>query len=129
MRKVMGAGRRQLIGQFLGESLLVSMLALVLAVALLHALLPLFNTLTGKALAIEYLENRMVLAGLLGLTLIVGAGAGSYPAFLLSAFRPVMVLKGLRSKTGGAVMLRKGLVVFQFTISTALIIATLVVLG
>jgi len=128
MRKVLGAARPQLIRQFLGEALLLSGLALVLAMALIQVALPVFNSLSGKAISINYLDNLALLGSLVGLTLLVGVVAGSYPAFFLSAFRPSEVLKGqTRHGRSRAVALRKGLVVFQFAISIFLIASTAVV--
>ncbi|MFQ5569488.1 MAG: ABC transporter permease [Rhodothermales bacterium] len=129
VRKVVGAHRLNLVGQFLGESILLSLLALVLAVMLVEMLLPLFNDVTGKALSIDYAGNLLFLGVLVGAALLVGLAAGSYPAFYLSAFRPVAVLKGNAAAGGqrGAARLRRGLVVFQFAITIVLLIATAVV--
>ena len=127
IRKVVGSTRAALVRQFLAESVLLCLVALVLAMALIAAVLPLFNTLAEKELAYTALLTPGFLAGLLGVTLVVGLLAGSYPAFVLSSFRPVQVLKGaFRTSSRGAV-LRKGLVVFQFAISVALIASTLIV--
>lgn len=127
MRKVMGAGRNQLIGQFLGESVLLSLLAMILAVAIVEVSLPWFNAFIGKDLVFEYLASPANLAALLGLAVLVGFVAGSYPAFYLSAFRPATVLKGDLTRGSGGVLFRKILVVAQFAISIALVIATGVV--
>ena len=126
VRKASGARRGVLIQQFLGESLLLSGLAMIVALVLVSLLLPAFNELTGKALSFGLLQNASLLLGLLGITLFVGVVAGSYPAFVLSSFRPAAVLKGERQGAGRA-GLRKGLVVFQFAISAFLIIAAGVV--
>ena len=126
MRKVLGAYRQQLAGQFLGESFLVAIVAMVLAVGFVIPALPLFNSLSGKALSVISLQNSIVIWGLLGITLVVGLASGSYPAFALSSFRPVEVLKGALNGAAGA-GLRKMLVVFQFGISIVLIVGTLVV--
>ena len=127
LRKVVGAHRRQLVGQFLGEATLVSFLALVVGLALVELLLPAFNTLTGKTLATHYTEDAGLLTGLLLLGLIVGGLAGSYPALYLSAFRPASVLKGGLPRGTRAARLRKSLVVAQFTISIVLLIGVGVV--
>jgi putative ABC transport system permease protein len=123
MRKVLGAHRRQLVQQFLSEAMLVSLLAVLGALLLAEALLPVFNALSGKAMALQYRAQPGLLATLLGLGLLVGLLAGSYPAFFLSAFRPMTVLKGLTA--GGSkytTTLRKGLVVFQFATTVVLLI-------
>ncbi|HET6568632.1 MAG TPA: ABC transporter permease [Rhodothermales bacterium] len=125
MRKVVGAGRHQLMTQFLGESVLLSLLALLIAAVLVELALPSFNAFAGKSLEIGYTENAGWIAGLIGLGVFIGILAGSYPAFFLSGFRPVQVLKGM-SNTGGHSLttLRKVLVTIQFAISVVLIIGT-----
>ncbi len=95
IRKVLGAHRGLLIKQFLGESVLFSVLALLLAMGLVALFLPAFNALADKQLAVRYLDNSGYLWGLLGIALFVGVFAGSYPAIILSSFRPIHVLKGL----------------------------------
>ena len=125
MRKVVGAQRRHLIGQFLGESALLALVALVLAMVLVALALPTFGSLTGKAITIGTLIAPTFVLALIGVALTVGLLAGSYPAFFLSAFRPAAVLKGeLRAGAGRGTWLRKGLIVFQFFISIGLIIGT-----
>ena len=128
MRKVMGAFRAQLIRQFLFESVLTALASLVLSICLIEFLLPVFNSISGKNLRVEYFSNPEMLLALAGLVLFIGIAAGSYPAFYLSAFRPVRVLKGKFTKTGSLdAFFRKGLVVFQFCISSILIIGTAVI--
>ncbi len=127
MRKVVGAHRWQLIGQFLGESLLFTVVALVVALVLVMLFLPAFNAFTGKALHWDLSTNGAVLLGLLGLTLIVGLLSGSYPAFYLSRFSPAVVLKGKLAVGSGAALLRQGLVVAQFALSIGMIVSTVVV--
>jgi putative ABC transport system permease protein len=122
MRKVLGAYRKQLIGQFLGESLLIAGLALIIAVSVVEATLPYFNDFVGKHLSLAVWQNPEMIAGLIAITLFVGLLSGSYPAFLLSSFRPVRVLKG-EDKSSGKSTFRRVLVVSQFTISIALIIS------
>jgi putative ABC transport system permease protein len=126
MRKVVGAERSQLIIQFLGESVLVTLAASVLALGLAAVLLPLFNSLTGKTFDYAVLFNPALLLSLLGIILFIGLLSGSYPALFLSSFKPVEVLKGNFAKAGTrqGVMIRKGLVTFQFTISIVLVICT-----
>ena len=125
MRKVVGAQREHLIGQFLGESVLLGLVALVVAGVLVWLAVPEFNALTGKDLAAAALINPLMVLGLTGVAVIVGLLAGSYPAFFLSGFRPAAVLKGtLRAGAGSGTWLRKGLIVFQFFISIGLIVST-----
>ena len=127
IRKVVGADRRQLIAQFLGESVLLTAFAMLLAVALVELALPSFGAFLEKPLAFS-LADPGTLVVLLGGTIIVGLIAGSYPAFYLSHFRPVSVLKGVASSSG-SVVLRQVLVVFQFATSIVLLIATGVVMA
>ena len=125
--KVVGAGRNSLIGKFISEALLLSLLSVLLAVALLYIFLPAYNTLVGKQLHINLFQPGHLL-GLLGIAIGTGLIAGSYPAFYLSSFNPIHVLKGMRIKTsGGAVAIRKGLVITQFTASVTLIIGTVII--
>ena len=138
VRKVMGSLRGQLIGQFLVESLMMTALAFLLSVVLVQAVLPAFDALTGDAIRVPY-ESGYLWLILLSLVLATGLLAGSRPAFYLSSFQPVKVLKGdlTRSRTrpgrssmriGKAASLpRKALVVLQFTCSIALIISTIIV--
>ncbi len=127
VRKVMGSAKLALTNQFLIESLLLTAIALVLAVGLVYLLLPAFNGLIGKKLVLNFVTMPWLLPGLLAFWLLVGLLAGSYPAFFLSSFTPIAVLKGrfVSSKASGS--LRNGLVVFQFCISIALMIGTTVV--
>ena len=126
MRKVLGSGQGQLIGQFLMESIFLCLLAFGFGLLLAEVLLPHFNALAGKTLTIPYQVPWFL--PLLGLTTIgTGVLAGLYPSFYLSGFKPIKVLKGQLSVGRNSGLLRKSLVVVQFTISTALIIGTLVV--
>jgi len=127
MRKVVGANRNQLVGQFLGESVLFSFSAFLFALLIIYLFLPLFNGLTGKEFTFSIVKNIHMLSGLLGITLLSGLFAGSYPAFLLSGCRPVTVLKGKTGTGGKSAVLRKILVLVQFSISTVLLIGTGVV--
>jgi len=127
MRKVTGALRWDIIKQFFGESLLMAFISLVLAVGVVLLLLPVFNTLTGKELVLDLSHNLALTLGLLGVTLLTGLIAGSYPALFMSSFQPVKIMKdtsGIGSKSS---LFRKILVVLQFAISVTLIIRTLVV--
>ena len=125
MRKVVGAQRGHLIGQFLGESALLALVALVIAMGLVLLMLPAFGTLTGKTITPGTVLAPLFVLALIGVALAVGLLAGSYPAFFLSAFRPAAVLKGeLRAGTGPGTWLRKILIIGQFGISLFLIIST-----
>ena len=123
MRKVLGAYRSQLIGQFIGESMLLSAIALVTAIGLVYTLLPLFNNLAGKQLELAF-ASSWLLPALVGIALSVGVLAGGYPAFFLSSFRPVAVLQGALKAGASNAILRKILVVVQFAISIAMIVGT-----
>jgi putative ABC transport system permease protein len=127
IRKVLGSVKSQLVRQFLTESVLLTLIALIVALGLIKLALPVFNALAVKQLQVGFFNNVMTLPILLLICLIVGLLAGSYPAFILSAYKPVAVLKGRLTGTARGVLLRKGLVVFQFFISTTLIIGTVVV--
>ncbi len=126
VRKVVGARRVSLIGQFLGEAMLLAAIALVIAIIVVVSLLPAFNHLTGKQLALS-LSQPFVWSLLLGLLGITGILAGSYPAFFLSSLNPARVLKGTLRFGSGAQYFRRGLVVFQFVMSMLLITGTLIV--
>lgn len=125
VRKVMGSFRQQLINQFLTESFMLSFVGVLLAVLMLYGLLPYFNELTGKQLTFPF--TLTALGIVLIIALVVGLLAGSYPAFILSSFNPVTVLKGKFTGTQSGKWIRNGLVVFQFWISIMLIIGTLVI--
>ncbi len=127
IRKVSGALKSQLIGQFLGESLLLSIVSLVLAVVMVYLLLPEFNLLAGKELTPAFFTNPLFIIGIIGVAVLIGIISGSYPAFYLSSFNPVTVIKSAVSQKGGSGILRKVLVVFQFFIATAMIIGTIIV--
>jgi len=126
LRKVVGAGRMQLIGQFFGESLFISFIALLIAVCMVCLLLPVFNNLAGKQLSIQLLDGKLI-ALLLGIALFTGLVSGSYPALLLSGFKPVQVLKGNMKMMGGNLYFRNGLVIVQFVVSIVLLAGTAVV--
>jgi len=127
VRKSVGASKATLVGQFLGESVLIAMASFVLAMVLAWAALPFFNQLAERQLSLSFLENPVLYGGFFALALLTGLVAGIYPAFYLSSFRPVEVLKGKFVNNLSAVFLRKGLVVFQFVISAGLILASLVI--
>ncbi|HYF67765.1 MAG TPA: ABC transporter permease [Ohtaekwangia sp.] len=126
LRKVVGAVRPHLIGQFLAESLIVALLAMVLALLIIYLVLPYFNTLGGKQLQLD-LTNLQLISSLLGITVLTGLLAGSYPALYLSGFVPAVVLKGsFKAGTSGA-FFRNTMVVIQFAVSISLIVGTTVV--
>ncbi|MEO8173140.1 MAG: ABC transporter permease [Sediminibacterium sp.] len=128
IRKVLGSGRKQLIRQFLTEALLYSFISTLIALFLVVVLLPLFNTVAGKTLSIDTLFSSGTWIMILAVMIITGLLAGSYPAFYLTSFNPVTVLKGgfFSTKFSNS-FIRNGLVVFQFTVSIALIISTVIV--
>ncbi len=127
IRKVVGAGRQQLTRQFIGESVLVCVIAFLLTVGAATLLLPSFNLLAGKTLS-KGIFGDMGFIGILFLASIcIGLLAGVYPALVLSSFKPVTVLKGRFATGTRGILLRKGLVIAQFTISIALIISTIIV--
>ena len=123
IRKVIGSDRKQLIFQFLGESFFLCTVAFVLAIAWVKLLLPLFNELANKALAISYLFDAKLIAGYIALYIITGLLAGFYPALVLSGYNPVQTLYS-RFQIAGKNYLQKSLVVLQFTLASFLIIAT-----
>jgi putative ABC transport system permease protein len=123
VRKVAGSGKFQLISQFLSESILITFFALFIAFVLVQLALPAFNNISGKHLSFDVKPGL----AFIGLGLLVGIVAGIYPAFYLSSFKPIAVLKGKLTTNHKSFGLRSGLVVFQFFISVALIIGTIVV--
>jgi len=127
IRKVTGSSRSQLILQFLSESVLTAFVAVLLSSILVIFLLPVFNSLSGKSFNLQTLLQPFNIVLLLGIGLFTGLAGGSYPAFYLSGFRPVSVLKGALSKASGNVSLRRTLVVLQFSISMIMLICTWVV--
>ncbi len=127
VRKVVGAQRGQLATQFFGESLLMAFSAMGLALLMAGLVLPAFNTFAGKALSLGVFLNPVFLLILLGIVAVVGVMAGGYPAVVLSRFRPIAVLRGSLRATRHGHVLRKSLVVFQFSLSIALMVGTAVV--
>jgi putative ABC transport system permease protein len=123
VRKVAGSGKWQLISQFLFESILISAVALIIAIVLVQATLPAFNNISGKQLVLSV----QPLLAFIALGLLVGIVAGIYPAFYLSSFKPIAILKGKLTSNNKSFGLRSSLVVFQFFISVGLIIGTIVV--
>lgn len=128
MRKVLGAGRRQLIQQFMGESFLITLTAFPLTLALVEIVLPLFNVLSGRNLHMNYGDNIALLIFLAGILSFTGFAAGFYPAIFISSFQPVKVLKGTFKSGLSVSFLRKTLVVSQFVVSLVFVICTLLIL-
>ncbi|MBK7652801.1 MAG: ABC transporter permease [Flammeovirgaceae bacterium] len=124
LRKVVGAFKNQLISQYLSESVLISVLALVLGCGLAFVALSWLNQFTGKFLSINPVDNWMLFVGLIGFAVLVGILAGLYPAFVISSFKPALVLKGQQGSVKGKGLVRKTLVISQFSISIVLLIAT-----
>ncbi len=124
IRKVMGSHRIQLISQFIVESLVLTVFSFVISMILVIAILPFFNDLLEKNISLSWLQNPMLIFGFMSIIVFVGILGGSYPAFYLSSFNPVVVLKGKNSARGGNAFLRKGLVILQFSISIIMIICT-----
>ena len=125
LRKVFGAQQSQIAGQHLGESLVLSGFALVLGVVLAHLFLPIFNSLSGKSLVLDYLSSGSTLAALLAFTLLVAFVSGSYPSLVLSRFNPVAIFRR-QVQVGGPNLLIRGLMVVQFGLSAALVVSILV---
>ncbi len=124
MRKVIGAARYQLIMQHLAESILVTLFAAVFAFAAVYAVVPSLNNMYQRYADVSVLMQTQSLLVIGGLVLVVGFTAGLYPAFVLSSFKPISVLKGSFKNSAGGIRLRKILVVLQFTISIALMVGT-----
>jgi putative ABC transport system permease protein len=127
LRKVVGSRRGPLIAQFLSESVLLTIISLIISIILLIILLPKFNTLAGKSFDLSILYSPVVILSLISVIIIAGIFGGSYPAFFLSRFSPVTVLKGEITQGTAGSLFRKILVVIQFTISVVMIVCTLVV--
>ncbi len=127
VRKVMGAQKKQLIIQFITESVLIALISLGVSLATIYLLLPAFNGLANKSIPFDYILQPTVLLSLIAIVVFVGIVGGSYPAFYLSNFNPVNVLKGKSASRGGSVLFRKTLVIAQFSISIFMLISTMVV--
>jgi putative ABC transport system permease protein len=127
VRKVIGANRNNLLRQFFGETILLSIISLLVAIALIEIALPFFNNLTGKHLVFNPLENIPLIIAFLIIAILVGVGAGLYPAFFLSSFQPVTVLKNAYKSNGFNLKLRSILVVTQFSIAVVLIICAMII--
>ncbi|MCP4632784.1 MAG: FtsX-like permease family protein [candidate division Zixibacteria bacterium] len=127
LRKVVGSGRTQLIAQFLGESLVITLIALFLAEPIALLVLPWINDLGGMTLSLNIAENSALLSSFVILFFFVGILAGLYPAFVLSGFKPISVLRGSFKSGKRGTTMRKALVVFQFSLSIALICLTFII--
>lgn len=127
IRKTIGAQKNQLRGQFLGESVLLAFMAFVLAILLIRLFIPIFNSISGKALSLGALFQGINWTVLIGITLAAGLLAGLYPALYLTRFDPAKVLKGGAQSGSGRSIFRRGMALFQFVISIALIIGTLII--
>ena len=127
LRKVVGARRGQLIGQFMGESVLITFLALLVALGLTHFLLPAFGYLLERPIELNLIKNGWLLPGLLALVGVVGVCAGSYPAFLMSSLRPIQALKGSIGRRFSGMKIRQWLMVGQYAVSIGLMISSLVI--
>ncbi len=125
VRKAMGAKKAALVWQFLGESLILCLIALLVSVTLLVSALPIFNAFTQKNITL--FQNPVLVLWIAGITVFTGLLSGLYPAVYLSSFKPISVLKGKMATGMSALFIRKGLVVFQFTISISLIIVAVVI--
>ena len=127
IRKVIGGTKKSLVFQFLTEALLLTVLSTLMAVLLMNLLLPYFNELSGKDLKISFYEHPLWIECMIGLIIIVGLLSGSYPAWILSGFRPIEVLK-MKIRLSGSNFFTKSLVTLQFVVSSALIISTLIII-
>ena len=127
IRKTLGSTKGKLIQQFLTESILLTLIAVIIAIAIIILVLPYFSNLSGKTLEINFLNNFLTLPAIILFALVVGLLAGIYPAFFLTSFQPVKVLKGDTKMKGKGAWMRSGLVIFQFSISIILFIGTFIV--
>jgi len=121
MRKVVGSSLSQLRGQFIGESLFISFISLILAIPLVDIAIPALNSIAGTSITFNLGQLQTLILPMLAIWAFIGVVAGLYPAFILSSFKPVTILKGSYQKSKGGVLIRKILVIFQFTLSIALI--------
>ncbi len=126
VKKSVGAERNSLIAQFLTESLVVALLAFLISLVAVWLFLPIFNSITEKEMVLP-VAHPVILFGLLGISIFTGLIAGSYPALFLSGFKPVEILKNQQLGSFKEVLIRKGLVVFQFAIAVVLIVSILVI--
>jgi putative ABC transport system permease protein len=127
MRKVVGASRANIIRQFFGESFLLSSIAILISLLLVRLVLPAFNNLAQKDLALNFINHPILLVLLISITLVTGLIAGSYPALYLSSFQPVSIMKNLTGKGAKGQLIKKILIVFQFSAAIILIISTIMI--
>ena len=127
LRKVVGAVRSQITVQFLGESILIAFLSLLLAIAISYLLLPVFGSLMERSIELNFIQNKLLIPGLLLLVILVGLFSGSYPAFVMSSLRPIQVLKGKMDGKLSGFRLQRWLIVAQYAASIALIIGSFVI--
>jgi len=127
MRKVLGAKKISLVFQFLGEAIIMTFISLILSLALADILMPAFNTIAGKEINIVWMNNLWIILLIFVISIIIGVFSGSYPAFFLSSVKPLSALKKKSKNSSSSSILRKVLVVFQFSISVVLIVCTLIV--
>lgn len=127
LRKVIGAWRHQLIGQFLGESMIMSLMAMILALGFVHLLLPFFSQLVERPIGLDYFGNPVLLPGLLTLTILVGLLSGSYPAILITSLRPIRALSGKEGKFTGRFRIQRVLIVGQYAVSMVLVLGSFVI--
>ncbi len=125
IKKSFGANRKSLVFRFMGESMLMAFLSLLVAIYLVTLFIPQFSEITGKNITLNF--NKNLVASVLGITLFAGFISGSYPALFLSSFSPAVILKGKLNNSRSELWIRKGLVIFQFTLSVILIVSVLVV--
>lgn len=127
VRKTLGSARRQLTGQYLFESLMLSFIALILGLFLVELTLPYFSNISGRSLSTDYISDSFISSLILGIVILTGLLAGTYPALFLSSLSPVRVLKGTFLERKGHRFFRKGLVVFQFSISIVIVVGLLTI--
>src|SRR5262249_35201333 len=127
VRKVIGAARNDLVKQFLSESFLLTLISILIALPLLIIALPFLNQITASSVTLSVLQNKMTLFMLGSLVILTALVAGSYPAFYLSAFRAIKVIKGNFTSHISASGIRRGLVVFQFVLSIVLISGLIII--
>ncbi|WP_299256275.1 ABC transporter permease [uncultured Aquimarina sp.] len=127
IRKVMGAEKQQLSLQFIGESIITCLIAFLITILLITVTIPFFNEIAGKTISEGLFSNFFNIFELLGISMAIGIFAGIYPSIVLSSFKPIQVLKGNFSTGGKGVLLRKSLVIIQFTISIILITGTIII--
>ena len=127
VRKTLGSTRSYLVGQFMSESIMMSIIAVVLAVGIVELLLPFFNQIANKEMSLHPFSNLLSIPVLVCFAVVVGIIAGSYPAFYLSSFHPIDVLRSEFGQGGRKSLLRSGFVIFQFAISIALFVGTFII--